>query len=306
MTLGQGILAHASSSARSARLREFGGDSELSLFLLSRRVENCTKATLASYEDRIRRFLSITGKPVSEIKKADIELYLITLKDSGNSPHYIRTIYRNLGVFFNWLVAEDLLPQSPMRTLKLPKVPKYDKEFLAESDFRKVLSLCPLSDYRGARNACWFWLLWTTGARWSELANLSLSDLNWQASTIRVIGKGNKERQVPFTKDAQRAVYRYLKMRRDSHPDLWITEERTPMKKTGLGRVTRTMFQRGEIKVKDLHHIFRRSWAYRNLKAGVPLKFVQLVGGWDSVVVLEQYVRRMDSEDALGTNVGWQ
>ena len=78
------------------------------------------------------------------------------------------------------------------------------------------------------------------------------------------------------------------------------------MRLTGLGKITRTMFTRADIQVKDLHHIFRRTWAYRNLKAGVPLKFVQLVGGWESVAVLEQYVRRMDSEDALGSNVNWQ
>ncbi|GAI72375.1 unnamed protein product, partial [marine sediment metagenome] len=54
--------------------------------------------------------------------------------------------------------------------------------------------------------------------------------------------------------------------------------------------------------IKDLHHIFRRSWAMRNLKAGVPQKYVQLIGGWESVTTLEQYVRAMESEDALDAN----
>ena len=56
--------------------------------------------------------------------------------------------------------------------------------------------------------------------------------------------------------------------------------------------------------MRDQHHVFRRSWAWRNLKAGVSPKFVQLVGGWESMAVLEQYVRMMKSDDALD-NVKW-
>ena len=49
----------------------------------------------------------------------------------------------------------------------------------------------------------------------------------------------------------------------------------------------------------DMHHIFRRTWAWRMLKAGMPAKAVQLIGGWESMSMLERYVAMMDTEDAL-------
>jgi site-specific recombinase XerD len=303
MALGSRILATPRSASTSDRLTDFP---ELALFVLNRRVQNCQHRTVETYQESIGRFLRFAGKPVTGLLRSDVELYLLSLQEKGRSPFYIRKCYRNLHVFFSWLVAEEMIDRSPMRGLKPPRLPRYAKDFLPEEDFRKMQSLCARSTFCGARNAAWLWLLWSTGCRVDELAKLKLTDLNWTASTIRVIGKGAKERQVPFTQPAQRAVYHYLKMRKDNHYQLWISEERQPMQLTGLGKITRTMFDRAEVKVKDLHHIFRRTWAYRNLKAGVPLKFVQLVGGWDSVVVLEQYVRRMDSEDALGSNVKWQ
>jgi site-specific recombinase XerD len=303
MALGSQILAAPRSTPTSDRLTDFP---ELGLFVLNRRVQNCQTRTVETYQEFIGRFLRFTGKPVKAILKSDVELYLLSLQEKGRSPHYVRSCYRNLHVFFSWLVAEEMIDRSPMRGLKPPRLPRYAKDFLREEDFRKMQSLCPRTTFCGARNAAWLWLLWSTGCRVDELAKLKLSDLDWTASTIRVIGKGAKERRVPFTQPAQRAVYQYLKMRNDHHCQLWISEERQPMQLTGLGKITRTMFDRAEVKVKDLHHVFRRTWAYRNLKAGVPLKFVQLVGGWESVSVLEQYVRRMDSEDALGSNVGWQ
>ena len=303
MALGSRILAAPRSDSRSNRLTDCP---ETQLFVLSRKVQNCQPRTVETYQAIIGRFLAFARKPIKTILRSDVELYLLSLQEKGRSPHYVRSCYRNLHVFFSWLVAEEMLDLSPMRGMKPPRLPRYAKDFLPEENFRKLLALCPRSDYRGARNAAWLWLLWSTGCRVDELAKIKLSDLNWEASTIRVIGKGAKERQVPFTREAQRTVYHYLKMRGDNHPQLWISEERQPMRLTGLGKITRTMFTRADIQVKDLHHIFRRTWAYRNLKAGVPLKFVQLVGGWESVAVLEQYVRRMDSEDALGSNVNWQ
>lgn len=167
-----------------------------------------------------------------------------------------------------------------------------------------MLRVCPLSVFTGARNAAMIWLLWTTGMRREELAKLKVEDLDWGNSRIRVFGKGRKERWVPFTKDAKKALWRYLKYRGEDLPQLWLTEGRRPASMWMVVSAMRRVVERAELQgqVKDVHHIFRRTWAMRNLKAGVPIKFVQLVGGWESVVTLECYVRAMESEDALSAH----
>lgn len=300
MVLGSGILGHLDSG------RPGDCQKELSNFLLSRQVENCSPATISTYQKRIQQFIDHANKPIDQIEKSDIELYILSLQKKGLSPHYIESCYRAIRTFFGWLVEEEIITRSPLKNIKRPKTPKFAKEFLTESQYLRLLSVCPSKDYRGIRNRAWLTLLWTTGARFAELANLKLSDLDWQQSRIRVFGKGAKERYVPFTTDAQKAIYRYLAVRPEGYNELWIGEERRPMKHNGLSKVTRTLFERAQVNVKDLHHIFRRTWAYRNLVNGVSPKFVQLIGGWESMSILEQYVKRMDSQDALSNGkVRW-
>ena len=354
VALDQGILSHP----RSGGLRDYpplsmgsrppSGDGMHPLvnnFLLSRRIENCSPASIKSYSDRISGMVKFIGKDPTEITKTDMEFWLLHMKEGESrrggrrSPHYVRSSYGAIRVFFNWLVVEGHMTKNPLGNIKVPKVPRYEKDFLSTEEFHKLLSMCALSTFAGVRDKAWLWLLWTTGARFSELANLKKDDLDWTTSRIRVFGKGSKERRIPFTPDAQKAVYRYLQRREDKMPELWLTEEKRPITPIGIGQVVPRLMDAASgyqcpqcdkkyeglefvcreyvcpackvkltrlFNIRDAHHIFRRSWAWRNLKAGVPIKFVQLVGGWDSVVVLEQYVRRMSSDDALGGNIKWQ
>ena len=133
---------------------------------------------------------------------------------------------------------------------------------------------------------------------------LQRADLDFDRGRIRVLGKGRKERLVPFTREAKRAVWRYMTYRKDDHPALWLTEERTHLGLEGVNSTLDRLYTRADVQVKDKAHVFRRSWAARNLRAGIPMKDVQLIGGWESVTVLEDYVRAMTSEDALGAD--WQ
>ncbi|MDM7913433.1 MAG: tyrosine-type recombinase/integrase, partial [Methanotrichaceae archaeon] len=213
-------------------------------FLLSRRIENCSQATITSYKDRISCMMRFVGKDPLAITKADIEFWLLHLRESESrrggkrSAHFIRSNFNAVRPFFNWLVAEGHLDKSPVANMKPPKVPKYEKEFLSEEEFHRLLSLCSNHTFVGLRDRAWLWLLWSTGCRFSELANLKRDDLFFmQNGRIVVTGKGNKQRAVPFTDDAQKAVFRYLQKRDDKYPELWISEERRPMKRLGMGAV---------------------------------------------------------------------
>jgi len=299
MLLDQGIFPTSGTSRLEDLPKEPAG------FLLSREVKGCTPATLKTYELRISQFFRFLDGQITRVQDADrsdIDRFLLRLRELGRSPHYIHSHFRALRTFFNWCVAEEFVPHSPMRNMKPPKLPKKGKPFISEAERDRLLHLCPPSTFLGARNGAAIWLFWSTGMRSQELANLQLSDLEWDKSRIRVFGKGNKERYVPFTKEAKKAVWRYLSYRNDDYPALWVTEERRPARKWAIVSATRRLIERADLDIKDMHHIFRRSWAMRNLKAGVPIKYVQLIGGWESVTTLEQYVRAMESEDALDAN----
>jgi site-specific recombinase XerD len=284
---------------------------ELRLFVLSRTVSNCQPRTIQTYLYHIRRFIAYVNKPLTQVTKADVELWLLSLKEKERSPAYLRSVHRNLCIFFNWMVAEEMIPRSPMHNMPRPRVPRRGKEFLSREDFDRLLAVCPANDFRGARNIAWLWLLWSTGCRLDGLVKLKLKDLGWRQGRISVVEKGDKQRYVPFTKEAQRAVYRYIKARRkylgktDRYEELWIGEERRPMTYHGLQKVSRILQERAGVHIKDQHHIFRRTWLYRNVKAGTPLKMLQIVGGWSDLATLDGYIRAMDSEDAID-QVNWQ
>ena len=285
-------------------------DMAITGFLLSREVEGCSQATLKTSKYRITKLFEYLAESAPDISLANInrwhvESYLLQVRNKGNSPAYLKSNFVILRTFFKWCLQENLIQIHPMRNMNPPKLPKVAKPFLSEEQRDQLLSICPPTLFIGARNAAVVWLLWTTGMRLSEMANLQLKDLDWNSGKIKVFGKGSRERYVPFLKEAKKAVWRYLVYRRDDFPCLWVTEERRPISKDGLDTSTQRLVIRAGLQgeIKDLHHIFRRTWAMRQIRAGIPLKYVQMIGGWESVTTLEGYVRAMDTDDALGA--GW-
>jgi len=135
--------------------------------------------------------------------------------------------------------------------------------------------------------------------RLSELANLAIVDLDNEGERIKVFGKGRKERYVEYTKEAKRAVWRYMAYRDDKLPNLWLTEEKTPIKAAGIRIALTRLYARAGFKVKDVAHIFRRTWAMRKIDEGVPLKYIQIIGGWEDITTLDIYVRAADADKAL-------
>lgn len=270
----------------------------------------CSSSTIFTYKHRISLFLRYVaqdrpGFQIKDIGPNDIGNFLLDMRNKGRSMHYVRGIFIQLRVFFAWCVQEMLIDQSPVRNMQPPKVPKRIKPFMTEEQRDRLLALCPPNTFLGARNAAIIWLFWTTGIRLSELAGLQLADLDWENNRIKVFGKGSKERFVPFLKEAKHAIWRYKSHRKDNDPHLWLGEERRPLTKDGVDSATQRLVIRAGLQgeIKDLHHIFRRTWAMRQIRAGVPMKYIQLVGGWESVVTLERYVRAMAVDDALGA--GW-
>lgn len=238
---------------------------------------------------------------IADIEPQHVTQFLLDLQSRDLRPQYIHAHFRVLRTFFNWCIGEDFLVKSPLRNLKLPRLPKEGRSFISEEQLDRLLAFCPPSIFTGARNRALILLFWTTGARRAEIAQLALDDLDWKRDRIRMFGKGARERYVPFLPEAKKAVWRYLNYRRDEHLQLWITEERTPMAQAGIVIALRRLFIYAGLKgeVQDLCHGFRRTWAYRNLQAGRSIKHLMAVGGWESEQMLLRYVRAMESEDAL-------
>ena len=281
----------------------------LSGFLLSRQVMDCRPTTLRDYRSRLGQFERFMTErhPTAGLVGATrqhVEEYIVLLSTMGRASWTLRTNHRALRAFYRWMIEERFIEESPLRNIKPPKTPKVAKAFITVRERDKLLSVCPVTRQTGARSAAMLWLLWSTGMRLAELVGLQRVDLDYDRGRIRVLGKGRKERLVPFSREAKRAVWRYMTYRRDDLPAVWLTEEGTPIGIEGVKSTLVRLYVRADVHVKDKAHVFRRSWAARNLRAGIPIKDVQIIGGWESVTTLEGYVRAMTSEDALSAD--WQ
>ena len=267
------------------------------------RIEGSTQDTIKHKSKELRPFirqLEAQGHSLiaGEVTLFDILGHLESLKVRGCAATTIHTRRSAIHAWFAWMVNWEIIPTNPTSKVKPPRLPKVRKPFLDEASFHKLLDLCPLSTLVGSRRASMMWVLATTGMRRRELHLLTREDLDWERGQIRVRnGKGQKERQVPFLREAQHPLLRYMSLRADSRPELWVSEKGVPLNYHSVGTDISRLYTRAEINIKDHFHIFRRTFAANAVRQGVPRPFTQAIMGWSSPQMLDHYVAAMEAED---------
>jgi len=188
-------------------------------------------------EWHIREFLGYVGTEMNRWAKQGNGSESSTRKASAATVHHY---YSALRAFYNWAVREGFVPQSPVAKVKVAKAkPRVMQPYSAEQ-IKKMLRVCDY-DYQhgarfvGSRNRALILMFLDSGLRLSELANIKLQDIDVDNGRIKVTGKGNKERVVRIGKTAQKALWRYLMYRgEDSKQLLWLSEERKPLRSSGI------------------------------------------------------------------------
>ena len=217
---------------------------------------------------------------VAGISNNDIRLFLLSLQERNLSSSTVNTYYRVLHSFFSWLVNEGLLSRSPMQNIKPPRLTRVLIKPFSKQDIEKLLLLCSGANFLAVRNKAIILLFLDTGLRLSELASIQLENTDFERETIRVMGKGAKERVVRIGKTTQKAVLRYLLMRTDPYPCLWVTEERRPLGARGVQMVIKRLCHRANIKdAAPGPHTFRHTSAINYLRNGGDVFTLQIMLG---------------------------
>ena len=275
----------------------------LTAYLQYHSIEGSTESTIKHKQKEIALFIRFLEAHDHSMVPGDVTLFdvmghLEDMKHRGLAAASIHTRRRSLHAWFAWMVDWEILAANPVTKIRAPRLPKVRKPFLTESEFQKLLDLCPLSTFMGSRRASMFWMLATTGIRRRELNLLTRGDLNWDKGEIRIIhGKGQRERQVPFMREAQRPLLRYLSQRTDTLECLWVSERGTQLGYHSMGEDLHRFFKRAEIRVKDTFHIFRRTFAANAVRQGVPRQYTQAIAGWSTSQMLDRYTAAMEAEE---------
>jgi site-specific recombinase XerD len=256
------------------------------------RAQNRSDRTVGNYLESARRvevFLEGRGKRLEEATQADLEDFLgdILRRRSANTA---ATRYKVMRVLYRWLEEEEELP-NPIARMKPPIIPEHPVPILPDDGLRRLLSACAGKGFEARRDTAIIMLLLDTGARRAELADLQLAHVDLNLDVLLVLGKGRRERALPFGHKAGEALERYLRVRaRHKHAELpwiWIGLRG---RLTAYGLVMMLRRRGRQAGLPGLHpHQFRHTFAHQWLAEGGGETDLMRLAGWKSRVMLQRY-----------------
>jgi len=251
--------------------------------------------SLNSYQLDLKRLSEEIGKPVTEIQAPDLARYVESLYSAGLSARSIARHITTLRNFYRFLIQEGQLTSDPTEFLNQPRqwttLPKY----LNRDELDRLIAAPPMEKSTGIRDRAMLELLYATGLRVSELCQLTLSAIERETGVLRVTGKGNKQRMVPFGQAAGRAMDLYLgsarprllKGRASRH--LFVTARGRAMTRQSFWKLLRGYGLQVGISRALTPHVIRHSFATHLVEGGADLRSVQIMLGHADISTTQVY-----------------
>jgi integrase/recombinase XerC len=268
-------------------------------YLAERRRENVSAHTLRNYTIDLEQFVEYVERagPVSPgaIDLLLLREWLAAVHERGLKPVSIRRKVSCLRSFFQFLMRRGVAEQNPAKLLRAPKVPRNLPEVPSEEQTNRLIDgvaagklVRPFPE----RDLLIFELLYGSGLRVSELVGLNLEDIDPDTRTLRIRGKGNKERETPYGGKAAEALERYLRVRPAS-PDraLLLNHRRSRLSDRGARLIVATYARLLEGDASLHPHSFRHAFATHMLSAGADLRAIQELLGHARLSTTQKYTQ---------------
>ena len=227
-------------------------------------------------------------------KSETIKNYLYKSFSDKKSRSQARSISA-IKSFFNYLIFEGYIKESPISNIEAPKQEKKLPVVLTEDEIKNLINSIDLNHNFGQRNKTIIEILYGTGIRVSELVNLKLSNIFFKENIIKVIGKGNKERFVPLGEIASNEMKIYIndrnRLRIDSKSSdiLFLNRYGRKLTRSMIFKIISDASKRIGLDKKISPHTLRHSFATHLIKNGADLRTIQLILGHESITTTEIY-----------------
>lgn len=257
-----------------------------------------SERTLANYELALRQFREwrTPFKGWSELTADDFRAFLFDLMKQERGRATIRLQFAALRSFFKWLTRRRGWKANPLLEVQLPKREKKLPVVLTVAQVEAMLAL-PLTMEKSKRDAVWaperdaaiLELFYSTGMRLSELVALNVADVDTYTETVRVFGKGSKERICPVGSKALEAVQRYRAKAGVHDGPLFLSKLRTRITGQAVDDVISKYWRASGLPVHLTPHKLRHSFATHLLNNGADLRVIQEMLGHADISTTQIY-----------------
>lgn len=249
-----------------------------------------SKNTISAYQKDLNIITITLKKDLNQLTKDEINNFLKDMEASSRTKAHYLTV---LNSYYNYLIFTGILSMNPCDGIKSPKIEKKLPVYLTIEEIDKLFNI-RLNKPIDYRNKAMLELLFATGTRISELTNLTLSQINFEESIIKVMGKGKKERIIPIANNALNYlkiyIYNYREyLIKNTNEYVFLNKNGEKISRQGFFKILKKMAQDSGINKNISPHILRHSFATYLLNNGVDLRVIQELLGHENLETTEIY-----------------
>lgn len=270
-----------------------------------REVKKTSKNTEISYQrDLLQMYAYLESQGITEaskVTKTSLNSYVLYLEKQGKATTTISRVLASIKAFFHYEFSMGTIKRDPAELLKAPKIEKKAPTILTEQEIEALMAQPNGRNAKEIRDKAMLELLYATGIRVSELIHLELKDLNMSVGFITCRDE-QKERMVPFGKQAKKALTDYLEEGRDilvkggDSPWLFTNCSGQPMSRQGFWKIIKYYGDKAGIQSDITPHSIRHSFAAHLLKNGADIHAVQTILGHSDSATTQMYTAYFTSQ----------
>lgn len=260
---------------------------------------NYSEETIKSYREDIRQFGEFGEEEVKDLAPSEVNAelvreWIVSLMDKGYTSTSVNRKLSALRSYFKFLLRRGEVTINPLRKITGPKNKKPLPSFLKESEMDKLLDdTCFGEGFKGCRDHLIIEMFYATGMRLSELIGLDDQDVDYSASLIKVTGKRNKQRLIPFDEELGTAMAEYVNVRNDAIPvrtdAFFVRETGERLSRNIVGNLVKRNLSKVVTMKKRSPHVLRHTFATTMLNHDAELGAIKELLGHESLATTEVY-----------------
>jgi integrase/recombinase XerC len=257
---------------------------------------NVSPRTLKAYRQSLEGFRAANPTPWKKCTADNFRDYLFAIMKRGQARSYVRLQFSALRTFYKFLIDRKKLKRDPVRELQLPKIDKKLPLVLTRQQIDELLA-APLKAEKNRAAPKWMplrdvaimELFYSSGLRLGELASLDVQDVDLYTESVRVFGKGRKERVCPIGAPALEAIQKYRSAANVHSGPLFINKARKRISPRSIWLILKRYLRHTSIPISISPHKLRHSFATHMLDRGADLRSVQALLGHASLSTTQIY-----------------